>query len=473
MGDEFHPPGHASAPLLPRPMDPAAAASSEPAAAAASAAALPAWAVGAGQQPAKLTFPFGGTAERAGGEEEEEGSEGTEDDELRLEEGRPSRALAELHSKLLGKLARCQRDLLALNMQGRSKAKAVQYLHQMEQLLRLSLDHHYVTSIDPKEVDAKLERFLANLVSVRQWPRSPLPIPNSPPNGTCSYFEHPSEGRIKLMWTNPLPVPGVSFPMYYCDVCLKGCKASWQHITLGDQRDTSSFHPEGTCMGFDVCIACFEEYRTREQALLAQAAREAFDPEAGVGQRAVCRSQLYRVVVNIPCIVWKSGGLTVQLQAPATGEYLLCTATLDGQLPDSWVYAKVEVLEQFHGEEAPSCSICLDSVLDTTEGRIRPVRTKCGHFFHELCLRKQFRGGEGFAGCRRCPLCREADPLDLQSNPDIQVPLEFSLQTDCRGEPFIIGARYLVVCFMASDRAKPVESYSCATFHATTYLVQS
>eukprot|EP00667_Euglena_gracilis_P030124 EG_transcript_41085 len=39
-------------------------------------------------------------------------------------------------------------------------------------------------------------------------------------------------------------------------------------------------------------------------------------------------------------------------------------------------------------------------------------------------LRKQFRGLEGFKGCRRCPICRAADPLDLQSNPDIQLPLE-------------------------------------------------
>eukprot|EP00668_Euglena_longa_P014113 GGOE01018085.1.p1 GENE.GGOE01018085.1~~GGOE01018085.1.p1 ORF type:complete len:502 (+),score=132.43 GGOE01018085.1:62-1567(+) len=404
-------------------------------------------------------------------EEEETGEQAGSDDGHGAEGGTEAdQSRTERLMHLLGKLAKCQQVLSELDIQEEVREAAAEHLRQIEQLLLFSHDVRYAGSINPRDLEQELDRFSQNLTVVIQWPKSPLPIPDAPPCGTRSYFEHPNEGRIKLVWANPLPLPGFSSPAYECDVCLKECKAAWQHVTLGDERDASTFIANR--IGWDVCFPCFEEYRTRELALLIRAAKEACEVETKDRQQAVMRSQLYqRHEIKVTNISPSGGALTVHLRAPATGEFLLCTAALAPQLPDCWNHACIESLysmEQFHGEEAPSCSICLDSVLDTTEGRIRPVRTKCGHFFHDLCLRKHFRGVEGVAGCRRCPLCRQADPLDLQSNPDVQLPLEFSLQTDCRGAPFLPGTQYLVACIMAADKDQPVESYSSATFQAVS-----
>lgn len=115
---------------------------------------------------------------------------------------------------------------------------------------------------------------------------------------------------------------------------------------------------------------------------------------AGMFACGVLRSQLYlRYKITVTRILVESGALTVQLevhlptgndvgrsicallsrlrispvsfcapmwfcvsarlrQAPATGEYLLCTAAPDGRLPDSWAHAAVETLfsmELFRG----------------------------------------------------------------------------------------------------------------------------
>lgn len=38
------------------------------------------------------------------------------------------------------------------------------------------------------------------------------------------------------------------FPRVRAILCLQECKAAWQHVTLGDQRDSSTFIPDRVCL---------------------------------------------------------------------------------------------------------------------------------------------------------------------------------------------------------------------------------
>eukprot|EP00668_Euglena_longa_P012200 GGOE01014634.1.p1 GENE.GGOE01014634.1~~GGOE01014634.1.p1 ORF type:complete len:518 (+),score=101.28 GGOE01014634.1:60-1556(+) len=377
---------------------------------------------------------------------------------------------AALLARMESVVAQCRLGLAELVLTEDTKGASTHWLQNMDQVLAMA---H--TAPDTPEaamilrrVEGEAEQFRLNLARLRLWPKAPVPIPNAPPNGTVSYFEHPSEGRMKLMWMNPLPLTALRVPSYRCDMCGAKCEAAWSHISFGDERDISTFFFQR--VGWDLCFHCFDRYCSMERTLLNKAAKRASDAE---GQRGVIRSPIdHAHHMDITAVNVEAARLGVHLKAPATGEYLLCTAAPAPELPDNWTHASVEMLcslEQFRGEEAPCCSICLDSVLDTTEGRIRPVRTKCNHFFHESCLRRQFRGTMGMSGRRRCPLCRQEDPLDLLSDPDVQLTLQISLQCDCQGRPFVAGAQYLVTCVMAADKALPFESYSSVLFQAVTY----
>lgn len=44
-------------------------------------------------------------------------------------------------------------------------------------------------------------------------------------------------------------------------------------------------------LGYDVCLVCFEEYRTKERTLLNRAAQKTFDPDVETGSLAVWRCE--------------------------------------------------------------------------------------------------------------------------------------------------------------------------------------
>eukprot|EP00667_Euglena_gracilis_P009520 EG_transcript_9680 len=383
-----------------------------------------------------------------------------------------ARYRTELLEGLQGKLAEGWQHFGELVLSDENREVGTHRLQTMDRLVAAAATVPYTCEaaclLD--RLAREVERLRWTLEQLRKWPRGPLPIPTAPPPGSYHYFEHPSEGRIKLRWTNPLPFTTLDIPTTRCDMCGKRVQAAWSHVSYGDERDTSTFFFNR--VGWDICFPCFDAWNAKERAVLVAAAERAAR-EAPPTQRSVVRSPVYHGhMMKILGLEGKDGKLDVHLEAPASGEYLVCTAAPAPHLPDCWAHATVETLyslEQFRGEEAPSCSICLDSVLDTTEGRIRPVRTNCGHFFHESCLRLQFRGTMGSSGCRRCPLCRKEDPLDLVSNPDIQLQLRVSLSSDCHGAPFAAGAQYLVACVMAADKDLPLESHSSVTFHAIPY----
>jgi hypothetical protein len=341
-------------------------------------------------------------------------------------------------------------------------AEGIQYLQHLQEVLHFCIESPEF--FDPKEVAEDLDKFLAAQLVCTSWPIAPLPFEGAPPVGSWTYFEHPSEGCIKLMWTNPLPRPGMMNASYQCDVCNEDVQAAWQHVSEGEERDKSTFRPSR--VGWDVCFSCQRLTVNTERAALTAAAVRAWQ---GSPSPIIHRSPAYtQHVIRIATVSAAEGGaLAVTVEASLTGEYLLCLATPDPAIPDAWESAGVEALfniASLAGAEAPTCCICLDSVLDTTDGRIRPITTKCGHHFHEQCLRKLLRGLHGVGGLRCCPLCRQADPLDVQATLGAPLTLRFILRHDAKGQPFRPETSYLIICLMAADKDKPLESHSCAAF---------
>jgi len=159
--------------------------------------------------------------------------------------------------------------------------------------------------------------------------------------------------------------------------------------------------------------------------------------------------------------------LNVAVEVPLTGEYLFCVATPENAVPTVWEPAGAKRLHDgafFKDSEAPTCCICLESVLDSTDGHCRPVILECKHHFHEQCIRRMLRGTLGSYGNTRCPLCRQEVVLEADGLVGGLTKLQFTLTRDTTSQPFVPGASYLIGCLMAADDGLPVESYSSAAF---------
>lgn len=69
------------------------------------------------------------------------------------------------------------------------------------------------TSIRPQpRGERELERFRSNLIEVQQWPKSPIPIPDSPPNGVAWVAGKAPDEMAKTMEKKPLPHIFRGFP---------------------------------------------------------------------------------------------------------------------------------------------------------------------------------------------------------------------------------------------------------------------
>lgn len=79
------------------------------------------------------------------------------------------------------------------------------------------------------------------------------------------YFEHDTEGLIRLQWVNPLPKPEwMCGGGYQCDVCCDGdLLRGYQHVNEDNARDHSSFLVQR--VGFDVCAGCAAKHIERHR----------------------------------------------------------------------------------------------------------------------------------------------------------------------------------------------------------------
>jgi hypothetical protein len=385
----------------------------------------------------------------------------------------PTKAI-QMTKVLLEKIESIRPMILELPDEGEIREQANAEITHCFQIVFQYLRAGLVIPVD--EVRERLQMVSDNMEAVRRWPKEPLDVPHAPAHGSCAYFEHPHEGRIKLMWANPLPCPGIYAPSYQCDVCMQDIQAAWQHVCNGEERDTSHFIENR--VGWDVCAQCFREAVLKEHQHLHDTMRQTFTADPASPRplhRNVCRSPLYsgQVITKMQTLATMEG-IRVQLEVPLTGEYLFCMALPEACLPEPehWGAAAVKVLynvEHVDGDDAPDCSICLDPLTDTTDGRIRPVVTKCGHYFHEFCLRKQLRGIEGGKRIGRCPLCRQEDPLQMKGRAGVPTALEFSITKDHLQHDFVAGREYAVLCIMAADKDLPLESYSVACVQSYTH----
>ncbi|CAE8641159.1 unnamed protein product [Polarella glacialis] len=124
-----------------------------------------------------------------------------------------------------------------------------------------------------------------------------------------------------------------------------------------------------------------------------------------------------------------------------------------------------------------NCMICLDALGEETWVRGAPLRTKCGHFFHAMCLRKHLRNRLRQSEVQGvCPNCRAADPLQDAQHFGGTGTLHFTLTRDIHNRALDSDRCYHVVAVLCQDLEAVVDSsvlLSCATLRPGDALLAS
>jgi hypothetical protein len=169
---------------------------------------------------------------------------------------------------------------------------------------------------------------------------------------------------------------------------------------------------------------------------------------------------------------------------------VITSSQIQQQLMPTAKWIRAQIPEEVEGQQHNSsssiikvndelCVICQDLVQLESKGKAasnptHPMKTPCGHWFHESCLRKYLRGVHGLTpSSSSCPLCRS--PLSLNDGEDTGrdgvlfswstltpvdscfVPL--SIATDSNGAPLQENVSYLVVLLLVADCTLPIESF--------------
>lgn len=104
-------------------------------------------------------------------------------------------------------------------------------------------------------------------------------------------------------------------------------------------------------------------------------------------------------------------------------------------------------------EELPKCTICQESVLESTWLKGTPVRTHCGHLFHRNCLRRLAKARNHGV----CPNCKAGNLLGGMQTPFFG-DLRRVIDSDVTGAPLQLGHRYRVVALLSQDPTAIVDS---------------
>eukprot|EP00931_Biecheleriopsis_adriatica_P118361 TRINITY_DN93795_c0_g1_i1.p1 TRINITY_DN93795_c0_g1~~TRINITY_DN93795_c0_g1_i1.p1 ORF type:complete len:479 (+),score=87.36 TRINITY_DN93795_c0_g1_i1:109-1545(+) len=304
-------------------------------------------------------------------------------------------------------------------------------------------------------------------------------------------FEHPSEGLIRLLWVNPLPKPSwMQRGGYQCDMCSNAdVRMGFQYVTEDNARDHSNLMEQRS--GYDVCAPCAVAHvKHRDERLQTwlsslncshRARLQHFlrfpNFTSPVLHLRLRSKTLPSSAAELEVEVEGSGGLHVFVAVMR-----LPTSTPDTEgrqiiaLPNNWYGSGCMMQENgicsgfFKPKawgELSDCTICMDKLEDQTWIRGVPLQTRCGHYFHAMCLRRHLRsshrnhqgdnGGNGEA-LGVCPNCRASAPLQGATNVGSSCILSWSLREDTTGEELAMDRDYRIVTVLCQDAEAPLES---------------
>eukprot|EP01012_Entosiphon_sulcatum_P023373 TRINITY_DN28373_c0_g1_i1.p1 TRINITY_DN28373_c0_g1~~TRINITY_DN28373_c0_g1_i1.p1 ORF type:complete len:476 (+),score=62.27 TRINITY_DN28373_c0_g1_i1:33-1430(+) len=388
---------------------------------------------------------------------------------------------------LLARIDRVEARIEGLPEQVREQAATT--LHDIRHVVGIVVMSGQV-QLDLSGLGEHVDNLEQSFEIIRSWPKDPVQQEGFPEPNTTTYFEHPTEGRIKLQWTNPLPTPNVGGSGYQCDMCAQeDVRVAWQHVSTDGSRDSSTFVVHR--VGWDMCFACVRDLHCTERRRLDHfmaVATGACPPDTPLPQDCIptvpflyrdpapppppaplyCvaphRTTLLRRAdqyntYSIQIIAFQSIAdqrARITVEASLAGEHLCCLVTTGSTFPtaEKWRACSVE----FVGDIDEPCVICSEKLSFTADGGIRTIRTVCNHAFHEGCLRKSLRGLHGkHPTVQSCPLCRRESPLAGELALATHV-VDVVVQVP----PIDAGRPLCVVCLLAGDPADPLHSYSIA-----------
>lgn len=154
----------------------------------------------------------------------------------------------------------------------------------------------------------------------REWPTSAI---SSPPGllGISTYYGHPAQGRLRLVWCDPMPFVHGGIR---CDVCnTNWIKCGYRAVADSDSDvDKSSYHDNRT--GWDLCPNCALSYHANFMSHLAQTVNASV-ASAGSGSLFInpCISHEEYTLHLVQCSA-TDNGLAVEVELSQVIRFLCC-----------------------------------------------------------------------------------------------------------------------------------------------------
>eukprot|EP01004_Peranema_trichophorum_P006854 NODE_5656_length_987_cov_32.951389_g5079_i0.p1 GENE.NODE_5656_length_987_cov_32.951389_g5079_i0~~NODE_5656_length_987_cov_32.951389_g5079_i0.p1 ORF type:complete len:307 (-),score=59.56 NODE_5656_length_987_cov_32.951389_g5079_i0:65-928(-) len=217
--------------------------------------------------------------------------------------------------------------------------------------------------IEMNDIYAHARILQSHMEKCLEWPRNPIDIKVDVEK---FYYNHPSEGRIKMQWSNPLPIPGFSSMGYSCDGCHKqGVQVAYQHVDEEGRRDSSTFHSD--TWGWDLCPPCAEIYIKEENKRIYNCIKENLAKSLAAPNVLVRPHMSSNISLDLMSILTRNNLIEISLLAPADGEIFLCVACDNPEMPN-WLSSDVQTIIQSTAD------------LDPNEICILPIISDFGHF---------------------------------------------------------------------------------------------
>eukprot|EP01105_Mastigella_eilhardi_P011663 TRINITY_DN2682_c0_g4_i2.p1 TRINITY_DN2682_c0_g4~~TRINITY_DN2682_c0_g4_i2.p1 ORF type:complete len:485 (-),score=101.16 TRINITY_DN2682_c0_g4_i2:69-1334(-) len=263
------------------------------------------------------------------------------------------------------------------------------------------------------------------------------------------YYAHPEQGRLRMALRDPMPF---SCGGIRCDCCqTEWILCGFRAVEEGNEVDKSSFHRGRT--GWDICLRCAAEYLESVRASLVAAVAAAAPPASCLRQIRSPSVREDEYTLTPQWVAFDKGDVVVRWQVTQCGEYLRSIVVSEDEFADStkWSWDDVELHLLTGGTSKDDvCSICFDLLSETKDGKIRPVYTACGHWFHEFCMKKYLRSNG-----RSCPLCRCENVFPSRLLGTTTLETRSRLRATCAR-----AGRCVVVGIVFADAAFPVVSHA-------------
>eukprot|EP00929_Paragymnodinium_shiwhaense_P061097 TRINITY_DN3050_c0_g1_i3.p1 TRINITY_DN3050_c0_g1~~TRINITY_DN3050_c0_g1_i3.p1 ORF type:complete len:481 (+),score=44.49 TRINITY_DN3050_c0_g1_i3:137-1579(+) len=330
------------------------------------------------------------------------------------------------------------------------------------------------------------------------------------------YYMH-TRRLVYVRWANPLLPPNMYDMLTHCmDVrdleedapfrcygCGEKLIAGYQAVDGRGKRDTRQYRP-GRRTGLDVCVSCAvvhlnQRWRSLEYLIAIHRGLESYLDIA-----VVPAALNLGLEVSVEKALVQGGGLHNQMREPL--ELTVCIRGPDGfyvamcvtpsflfdaqvendpHVDDMFEHANLALPLGWYPREVPgdhptfpsclkfvelcaddsqpldpaedgTCCICLESLLSS--GSKLPVRTKCGHSYHNECLEAFCTTSEAAGRSPTCAVCRKEYPLEQVTRHAKPVTEEFRMLRDSLDEPLQANRGYIVVALLYRHRHHPIDS---------------